>query len=370
MRLAIVAAASAVFSVSGAFAAFTAGNLVVFQAVERTANTTGQLIEVNATTPGQAITPSNTYVIPNSATASDGLRFSGSAATTGFLSLSNDRTTVNFAGVVTTNTTNNANTILTRGVGAFDYNGTYSRPATYTATNVTGNQARSATTLNDSTYFIGDTGGLYTNGSTSPSPAGNFRNVRAFGGTVYAASGTIGTVSAPSGGTFTPLTGVTTDANLNDFYLISSGENGSLLDVLYTIANDGSSGGQTSSIISKYSLVAGSWTSNGTYNTNQFAANTQGGFALAAQDDGNGADLFITGGNGATSANRLVRAFDSAGFNAAISITAANNVTLLTTATGTTLKGLDFAPVALPEPAALASVGLLGAVAARRRRRV
>ncbi|MBU6303154.1 MAG: alkaline phosphatase D family protein, partial [Verrucomicrobia bacterium] len=100
----------------------------------------------------------------------------------------------------------------------------------------------------------------------------------------------------------------------------------------------------TAGTILKYSLVSGSWTANGSYTT------SFGGFGLAARKNGSGADLFVTTGTGATSANSLIKLNDTAGHNSTISVTTANNVTLYTAASGTVLKGVAFTPVAVSTP--------------------
>src|SRR5262249_50839847 len=96
--------------------------------------------------------------------------------------------------------------------------GSISIATTYTGTS--GNQTRSATSLNNSTWFIADQGGLYTNSATSADPSGNFRGIKPFGGTVYVgrASSTVtvtevGTASAASGGSVSGLSGVPNNGN-------------------------------------------------------------------------------------------------------------------------------------------------------------
>ena len=119
--------------------------------------------------------------------------------------------------------------------------------------------------------------------------------------------------------------------------MIQSGSNGSTFDVLYVL----SASSATAGTIAKYSLVSGSWTANGSYTT------SFGGFGLAAANNGSGgALLYVTTGTGATTANQVIELTDTAGFNTAINITTANNVTLYTGAAGTILKGIAFAPVA------------------------
>ena len=354
--------AAGVVGVSTVSAApFTAGDLAVFQAAASASNTTGSVVEVNSTTAAQ----SPTNIIPiDGATTPNELRFSGSATSTGYLSHSDDRSLLTFTGANSAATTGNTNTFNPRGVGVLDPSGTFSLPTTYTGTS--GNQTRSATTLNDSTWFVGDQGGLYTNGSTSASPSGNFRGAKAFGGTVYIgqASNTVTTLevaaaSAPSGGTVTGLTGLPNSNNFQDFYLVQSGANDSAYDELYTVLATS----DTAGTIQKFSLVSGSWTANGTYTT------AFGGFGLAAAKDAtSGADLYVTSGLGALTGNSLLKLVDTAGYNLPIAINTPDNVSLFTTPAGTILKGVDFAPVAAPEPASLALIAIAGATQLRRRR--
>lgn len=317
-------------------AAFTAGNIAAVVAASASANnTTASVIELLPST--TQTTPVQTIAIDG--TGTNAIRVSGSATSTLYASRSNDGSIFTFTGHNNTNTSSNANTLNPRAVVAVTAAGTYSLATTYTGGS--GNQTRAATTLDNSTWYIADQGGIYTNGSTSASPTANVRNARSFGGTVYVGqqSSTAGniqvsTVSAPSGGSITGLTGLSNNASFQDFYLIRSGANGSTFDVLYVL----SSTSATAGTVAKFSLVAGTWVSNGTY------ATTFGGFGLAAAQSGSGAALYVSTGNGATAANRIDRLVDAAGYNSTINVT--STLTIYTAPTGTTIKGLDFAPVA------------------------
>lgn len=346
-----IAMAMAMVSVIIAFTAkaqtFTNGNLAVFVAAASASNTTGSIVELNTTTAGQ--TAVNTYVIGG--TGASAMRFSGSATSTGYLANSNDGTLLSFTGANNTNTSSNVNTLNPRAVGTLNNSYSFSIATTYTGNS--GDQTRCATSVNNTTWFIGDQGGLHTNGSTSPSPAANLRGVKSFGGTVYVAqsssTGTViqvSTASAPSGGSITGLPGLTNNASMQDFYLISSGSNGTSFDILYVI----SATSNTAGTITKYSLVSGTWTSNGSYTT------TFGGFGMAAKKQGSGAYLFVSSGQGALAANNVIRLTDANGYNAALSITTANNVTLYTAATGTIVKGIAFAPASACTSPAITSV--------------
>lgn len=320
---------------------FIAGDLAVLQAAASATNTTCSVVEVSptSTTP---TTPVQTIAI--SGTGSGAVRISGSASSTGYLTTTNDGSKLIFTGANSTNTSANVNTLNPRAVASLDSSAAFAIMTTYTGTS--GNQTRGATSLNGTNWFIGDQGGYYTNGSTSASPTGNIRSVKSFGGAVYGftASATLPpvvTISAPTGGATTALPGLANGAtSRQDFYLVSSGNNGSSYDVLYVL--DATS--NTAGTIFKYSLVAGTWTANGSYTT------TFGGFGLAAADNGNGALLYVTTGQGALTANSLLKLSDTAGYNSTISITTANNVTLYTAPAGNILKGVAFAPVSAATP--------------------
>ena len=313
---------------------FTTGNIVFLQAEASASNTTANIIEINTTSASQ--TAIRTIAIDG--TGTNALRFSGSATSTGYLSNNNDGTLLCFIGVNNTNTSSNVNTLNPRAVGTLNNALSFNLATTYTGTS--GNQTRSATSLDNVNWYIGDQGGLYTNASTIASPSGNIRSVKSFGGTVYAftASATlapVNTVSATSGGSLTALPGLASGASSRqDFYLISSGSNGSIFDVLYV--SDATT--NTAGTIFKYSLVSGAWVDNGSYTT------TFGGFGLAAEFGGTGAYLYVSTGLGALTANNIIKLSDVAGYNSTININTSNNINLYTAPSGKIIKGVAFAP--------------------------
>ena len=154
-------------------AAFTAGNLAVFLADSSTTNnTTFTILELDPSVASQS-SPVNSIPI-NGTSGPDALRTSGSATSTGYLADSNDGTLLAFAAHNSTIATVNANTLTARGVGTLNSDGTFSMATTYTGTS--GNQTRSASSVNNATWFIGDQGGFYSNGSSSASPSANIRS--------------------------------------------------------------------------------------------------------------------------------------------------------------------------------------------------
>src|SRR6266480_2496091 len=161
--------------------AFTPGNLAIFQADSSSLNnTTFTIVELSAT---NAVS-NPIQSIPISGTGTNALRTSGSAASTGYLADSNDGILLCFtAHNSTTGSPTNANTLLPRGVGTLNPNGVFTLQTTYTGGS--GDQTRGAGTVDNSNWFIGDQGGVYTDGTSSPSPAGNFRSMKSFSGTMY-----------------------------------------------------------------------------------------------------------------------------------------------------------------------------------------
>lgn len=306
-------------------------------------------------------------------TISTPLFASGTGTSVGYLSTSQDRGLLTFTGVTTTSA-GNANAVTSRAAGTVDASGVYALGATYTG--ASGDQVRGATTFDNSGYLITDQGGFYTNGSAATTLAGNFRNVRVFGSTAYTLrqSGTAGTTVVSSvGGTLaapsiTGLPGLSNDGNAQDFYMISSGSSGSAFDVLYVTSGNN---------LAKFSLVAGSWASNGSVTLASALPVGMGltsMFGLAARlAPTGGVDLFATAGTSGTNnvtAVALVGLTDASGYNTPINVIAnAGSVLYRQTVaqnSGFRLAGVEF--VAVPTPGAAALVGLGGIVAARRRR--
>jgi Domain of unknown function DUF11/Putative Ig domain/Cadherin-like/RTX calcium-binding nonapeptide repeat (4 copies) len=316
-------------------AAFTPGNIAVLDLAAAKTNTTGSVYEINPTTGALVQT------VGILATGANAIRFSDSG-TSSFLSDTNDRSLLAFDAYNTTNGgVSDLATTNPRAVGTLDASGTFSLQTTYMVSSANasaGNQGRSATSLNDTNWFITDKGGLYTNNDgnsgfpTGPSLSTNILDARSFGGVVYISSTKttlpISTASSPTASSLTGLSGLTADTNIQDFYLVQSGNNGSTFDTLYLV--------DSSNVIKKYSSTNGTtWTARGTYTMPGSAA-----LAMIAGADGSGGDyLYVTTGG------ILERFDDTAAYNANISVTA--SPTTLYTATGTNfLKGLDFVPTA------------------------
>ena len=318
---------------------FRPGNLAVLSPDNGTASaTTFHVLEISPSVPNTVVQS----VAINGTTGNPGTAMTmGTSATSGGLSLSADGTLLTFPGYITTNissTTGGAN-FNERGVGTLNSAGLFTMPAYYQGNGSAGNQTRSVTTLDNQHFIWADKGGVYTNWVISPSDGLNVLRVKSFGGTVYVISqknapSVISTLSADAS-TLYPLPNYPTaaDSVANDFYLISSGNNGSLYDIIYQV----DAATATSGTIYKYSLVSGEWGANGSYTT------TFGGCGICAAASGSGAALYVVTTLGNTANNKLEKLTDSAGYNAPITIV--DDGALYTAPGATSLKGVTFTPV-------------------------
>lgn len=358
-RMISVAAAATVLLAVGTSqstaAIFGLNSLAVFQAGEGgttslTSNTSINILELNKSF---QTSPVQTISIPT-------LWASGTATSTGYMSLSENRQSVQFNGITDRGTGPafpNANTRLARGVGSVDGNGNFSIIANYSGTS--GQQTRAAALFTNGNINIADQAGLYAPAGSAAALAGNFRNTRIFGGVAYVAqaSSTVTTIAinaiggTPSAPTITGLPGLTNLSALQDFYMLDTDTTAGP-DLLYINTATSATAGS----ILKFQLVAGSWVARGT-------AATTGTFGLAAElNASGGVSLFATSGLGATTANNVLLFTDASGPGATINLSTAT--TLYTAPANTTLKGIEI----IPAPGTVALLGIGGLVAARRRR--
>ena len=355
---------SSAFDIPAPSTAFTPGNLAVLQEDVDANNSTFSILELNPATANQSA-PVNTF--PISATGTNAMRMA-SSATTGRMALSDDGTLVCFAGFEDgSSLTPDETAINPRGVGTLNAAGRYVLQMSYTGDGGAGNQARSAATFDDTNYYAGDKGGIYINNGTTPYIGGSEQNVRSlktFGGTLYALqqygstvpnatmlqiipdiNGSIyfdGTLAISGYNSYWPVDGFPQETNVLDFYMVKSGNNGNIYDVVYYI--DGTN--TTSGAIYKYyysgtdpdNSALPQYTYAGQWNT----ANGGDGLCVAT-NAGGGFDLYYTTGKGGLQTNSVIKVHDSAAWNQAPDLTSTD---VLYTATGqATLKGIAFAPV-------------------------
>jgi hypothetical protein len=346
---------------------FTPGNLAVEQLDLVNNNSTFAMLEVSPTALNQT-TPVNVYPVP--ATGTNALRQSKSGST-GRLTDSADGALLCFsAGLCGDSTVSDVTTLDPRGAGTFDAFGNFVLNTTYTGDGADSDQTRSAVTVDNATFFMGDKGGVYTNNNTTANAYipyntttyANVRSLKSFGGIVYALQQSGGTdpystvmavVPAPNSGSQSlfPLEGFPVEPAVLDFYMLRSGHNGTNYDVVYYI--DGTN--TTSGAIYKYyftGTIDGStsqqiWAPAGGVANDPPTApyNTpDGGDGLCAVANlSGGVDLYYTTGSGGSISNSVVHVHDSAGWNQAINITV--HETNYTATSASSLKGIAFAPV-------------------------
>lgn len=361
-------------------AAFTPGDLVVYRVGDGSAALTSAATAVflDEFTIGGALVQS--IPVPTLLNGSNfRLTDTGTGTSDGQLNLSPDGTKLSFAGydaaLGTTGVTGSSTTTIARSVG---YTGpTAVIDTTTTTTAFSGNNVRAAVINGTDVYIVGGTSGVISTplggsgaGTTISSTQTNLRDVGIFGGQLYVSSGSgtnttkgvnaVGSgVPTTSGQTTTRIPGLTDTSNPSsyafafaDLSLAVAG-----VDTLY-FADDGAGA------LSKFSLVGGTWTSNGTVGT---AADAYRGLTLSVV--GSSVSLFATrkGGGGSTGGGELVGLLDASGYNGAFTGTP---TVLATAGNQTAFRGVAFAPTAVPEPSTLLSViGGAGMLAMFRRRR-
>src|SRR5262245_60786104 len=335
-------------------AAFTPGNLVIY----RVGSGTGSLVNTGNPVFLDEYTPAGTLVqsvaLPTTASgAQKQLIASGTATSEGLLTRSTDGQYLVLTGYAAdlggaVNLPTSTSATINRTVGRVSFAGSIDTSSAFTDV-ASGSNPRGAISTNGTDLWVtGGAGGIRyaTLGSTTSTQLSttltNLRQTNIFAGQLYisTASGTavrVGTV-----GTGPPTTSGQTITNLPGFPAATGGPYGfffadlsaavSGVDTLY-VADE------TAQALTKYSLVGGTWTSNGTVGVASDAYRGVTGVV-----NGTTVTLYATrkGGSGTTGGGEFVSLVDSSGYNGAFSGTP----TLLATATtNTAFRGIALAPV-------------------------
>ncbi len=339
-------------------AAFTAGDLAVVRLGDgtQTLGNTGNTAFIDDYTIGGAL--AGTVAIPDSGASS--LIVSGTATSEGALSLSGDGHSLTIAGYNTarpfgSSLASSASSAVPRGIGVISASGTYTLGAT-TTTQFSANNIRSGVTdgannfwgvgANSGTYYFGNTAA----GATVQNSSLNNRVIEDIGGNLFFSTGSgtrgiyeiSGTPTGSSSATL--LFGTGSTSSPYDFAFNST------MTSAY-VADDNATGG-----IQRWDLVAGTWTLSYTLGTGVASIGARG---LAVDFSGGNAVIYAT--TAESTGNRLIKITDTGALSTA--------ATLATAANNEIFRGLEFAPTAVPEPSAIALLGLgLAAVIVRSRR--
>lgn len=341
-------------------APFTNGNLVIYRVGDGASSlvNTGNPVFLDEYTPAGAFVQS--IALPTTASgASRQLIASGTATSEGLLTRSADSRYLvatgyarDLGGAGSLSGTTGAT--VPRTVGRVDGSGAIDSSTALTDF-ASANNPRGAVSSDGSSFWVaGGAGGLRyaalgdATSTQLSTTVTNLRQPAIFDGQLYVSTssgsavrtGTVGTgLPTTSGQTITNLPGIPTSGSPDSFVLLDLDAGVAGLDTLY-VADDGAAG------ITKYSLVSGSWASNGAV-----GADADDYRGLVAATNGAAVTLFATrkGGSGAAGGGELVTITDGAGYNGAF---AGTPTLLATAAANTAFRGLAFAPEPPPSTAA------------------
>jgi DNA/RNA endonuclease YhcR with UshA esterase domain len=344
---------------AGAQAApFSSGNVVVYRVGDGSSSlvNTGVPVFLDEYTPGGTLVQS----IPLPTTVSGAnkqLIASGTATSEGLLTRSANASKLLLSGYATnlgggTSLSTTSGAAVPRTVGIVDALGNVdtSRALTDFATSNTPRSAASSDGV--AVWVAGGAGGVRHSAAAADTTSvdlttaslSNVRHLQIFGGQLYVSSGsgtnTFRGVNAVGAGlpvsgaqTVTRLPGLTdtTNPSTYGFHLADLDAGVAGFDTLY-VADDGAGA------LQKFSLVAGSWVSNGT-----IGVDTDDYRGLTATVSGTSVTLFATrkGGSAAAGGGELVTLTDASGYNGAFAGTPS---VLVTAAINTAFRGVALAP--------------------------
>ena len=329
-------------------ASFTPGNVAVYRVGSGSGSlaNTGNPVFIDEYTPAGVLVQS--IALPTAASSGvNQLVASGTATSEGFLTRSADGRYLVLTGYAATPpVTGLAGSSLPRTVGRIDFSGSVDTSTALTDY-ASGNNPRSAASSDGTKLWVtGGAGGIRfamlgaTTSTQLSTTVTNLRQVAIFGGQLYISTssgsavriGTVGTgLPEVAGQTITNLSGIPTSGSPYAFFLADLDAGIPGVDTLYVASDDAGA-------VTKYSLIGGTWTANGTVGVAGDAYRGITGVVSGAT-----VTLYATrkGGSGAAGGGELVSIVDASGHNGAFSST----VTLLATAAANTaFRGLALAP--------------------------
>ena len=348
--LALILMATFVPSRPAFAASFTPGNLVVYRVGDGAAalNSNATAVFLDEYTPAGVLVQS--IALPTTVSgANKRLVGSGTSTSEGLLTRSADGQYLVLAGydaaLGTASITTSTSATVNRVIGRVDALGNVDTSTALTDAISGGNPRGAASTNGTDLWISGSAGGairyatLGATASTSLTTAPtNIRATNIFNGQLYISAqsstfrlATVGTgTPTTTGQTTTNLPGYTTSTTSPYGFFFADLDAGVAgVDTVY-VADDNAAGGGTGGI-QKYSLVGGSWTSNG------LIANTTGLRGLTGVVSGTSVMLYITNPSG------LFTLTDTSGYNATIS----GSLSSITTAgANKAFRGVALAPVA------------------------
>jgi hypothetical protein len=344
-------------------AAFTPGNLVVYRVGDGSANevNTGNPVFLDEfTTDGTLV---QSIALPTAANgAQKPLVASGVGTSEGFLTRSTDGRCLLVPGYGTTtggsSLSGTTAASVPRVIGRVDGSGNIDTSTALTDW-ISGNAPRSAASTDGTVFWGGGGVGLnyasaLGNTTSTALTTANTRQVAIFNGQLYVSAsgaapsihgiGSVGTgTPTATGQTFTLLPGFTDNVTLkspNSFFFCHLNGAGTAVDTLY-VCDDTTTGAPGG--INKFSLVGGSWVSNGSAG---MPADAYAG--LCATVSGTTVTLYATRkfSNGSAGGGELVQAVDTSGYDASIG---SPTITLLASSgSKKAFRGVTLAPKAPP----------------------
>lgn len=356
-RLLFHASALALLPVISQAAPFTPGNIVVARVGDGTSALTSAATAVflDEYTPGGTLV--QTIDLPTAAGATSRiLTASGNATSELGLTRSVDGRYLVLAGYSappgTTGVVTSQSTDVARVIGRIAADGTFDT-STSVGDTFSGSNIRAAATVDGTGFYTvgGNSGVQYQAfGGVTSTPLNtaptNIRSIGIAGGNLYISTASSPYIGLSQVGTGLPTTGpqtvtalpgfpaTTAGASPYSFYFADLSATVPGVDVAYVSDDRTTAGG-----IQKWSLVAGSWVSNGTI----------AGTATATIRGLNGSTTGTAVSLAASSVGSLFFLTDNAGYNAAPSLSALPTA-VATAGTNTAFRGVAFAPVA-PAPA-------------------